>query len=102
MLRFGGLQVNFIPSQVLFHPDFYHFSTCLAMLVLYFPCKFFVWLYNLLILMMVLSAMYLELLGLERGADPITAFNSVRLNIICSYRSMESEPTYDDRASFLA
>jgi len=34
------------------------FGTCLAMLVLFFP------------------SMYLELLGLERGADPITAFNS--------------------------
>jgi len=34
------------------------FGTCLAMLVLFFP------------------TMYLELLGLERGADPITAFNS--------------------------
>lgn len=49
------------------------------MLVVFFPSKSFVWLYdNLSILMMVLSVLYLELLGLERGVDPITSFNSVR------------------------
>ena len=65
------------------------------MLVLFYPSKSFVWLYNLLILMMmVLLALYLELLGLERGVDPITSFNSVRFNNVL-LRSTESEPTCD-------
>jgi hypothetical protein len=46
--------------------------------------------------------MYLELLGVERGADPITSFNSVRFNNL-HFIAAESESTYDDnRASFSA
>jgi hypothetical protein len=39
---------------------------------------------------MVLSAMYLELLGLERGADPVTSFNTVRI-ITSSSHSAERD-----------
>lgn len=41
VLRFCWYWVNFmyILSQVLFHPDFGHFSTCLTMLVFFFPGK---------------------------------------------------------------
>lgn len=43
--------------------------------------------------MIVLSVMYLELLGLERGVDPVTSFNSVRL-LALSIRSTKSQLYY--------